>query len=161
MRGRCTPAIVALAAVAAVLPACRQSPPRESSFARDLDELKLDRRLTESRLWGATRYAPWAGSDRGARSRPVPTVIAASARAQQEYLDGKGTLGDYGLAVALGGDLDEGIEALESATRGSARQAEWLTDVATLYLERNRPADVVRALDAAARANEIGSASCR
>src|SRR5262245_50329284 len=129
------------------------APAAEPSFAPGLDRLHLDRRLTESRLWGTGHYAPWAGHDRGGDSRPAPAVIALAARAQQDYLDGAGPLGDYGLAVAAAGDLDEGIEALESAARAGPRQAEWFTDVAALYLERNHPVDVVRALDASARAS--------
>src|SRR5262249_61354176 len=94
------------------LTGCRRAAPAaEPSFAQELDRLHLDRRLTESRLWGTGHYAPWAGHDRGGDSRPAPAVIALAARAQQGYLDGAGPLGDYGLGGAGAGVPDAGVPA--------------------------------------------------
>jgi CHAT domain-containing protein/tetratricopeptide (TPR) repeat protein len=141
-----------VASIALAFSTCARSPTGPVSFARELDTLELQSRVTEGRLWGQFRYAPWSGAERGRVALPSPDVTALAARAQQRFMEGAATIGDYGVAVAVAGDLSSGIEALESAARGSSRQAEWLTDLAALYLERQRALDVIRALDASARA---------
>jgi hypothetical protein len=134
--------------------------PRDTRLA-DLAEAVGERRLVEGRLTGGFPHAPLgaplAGGQGGATVETVRLELAAGRI--REDIDRRTTperLHAFGVSQLLLGRYDDAAMALAAAVREQPRNARYLNDAATVYLERARrglrPDDLPRALAAAERA---------
>lgn len=154
------------------LAVCRDERPRHTGFEELASALER-RRPVEPRLIGFDVHATCTLSETSGRlipgaicsSRPRPgtsSYKAARKLASRHRGSAEGPTGEEAVARLVlrgGGDsADAAVEALEDAAAREPGDARLLSNLAAVYLvrsqERDDPRDLLRALDAAARARE-------
>jgi len=156
--GLATAAAIVLLIVS--LPYLRRTPVSRPDLA-ELVAAVGEQRMIEPRLSGGFAYAPLQSPTRGESSTLPPDLRIAAARIEKAAAADRTpqALAALGAAYALTDKPDEGVTALESATRDAPAEATYWSDLAAAYIVRaqreRRLEDLTRAVDAADRATRI------
>lgn len=158
--------LAAAAAVAALTPiVLRQTRPTPEAAMAELDRALAGHRYVRARVAGlqyGTPVSPTRSAADGADSVPL---AARAAAAKVERLVGASedadALAALGAARLATGRIADAVAALEHAARLDPRDANVQSDLAAAYLERSAAGgdDVVRAVEAAQRAQELDARS--